>query len=110
MVKKRYSTKRHQIILDLIMIFIEIPRLLIIRIVQLTALPAVTHLAEVLALARCGASDTEWSAGERQQNNVKNKTESERIYRFLSCPINAISFLLMGISDEYNVDSNVRRI
>lgn len=54
--------------LDLIMIFIDIPRLLEIPIFLRTELAAVTHLAEVLALARCGASDTEWSVGERLQN------------------------------------------
>lgn len=36
--------------LDLIMFFIDIPRLLEITIFLLTALAALTHLAEVLAL------------------------------------------------------------
>jgi len=65
-VRSRYSTNCHEIVLDLIMIFITITTIIENTIFLLTALDAVTHLAEGLALARCRASDTERSVGARQ--------------------------------------------
>jgi len=56
-----YTTNLNQLILYVIMFFVEIPRRLKISIFLQTALATYTHLALGLTLAQCRASNTERS-------------------------------------------------
>ena len=83
------------------MIFITITTIIENTIFLLTALDAVTHLAEGLALARCRASDTERSVGARQLIAEVTWRRKLKAREFIDFIVSYFDVLLsMNISDE----------
>jgi len=111
MVKSRYSTNWHQIILDLIMIFIAITIIIentdfstdnISRSNASGWRASLNTMQNIRHWVVCGCTSADCGS------NVKKKTESERIYRFY--PILLCDFIVDGYFRRINVDWNVLRI